>query len=261
MEARLAAAAAPPAACRSFPRIVTATPEGIEVAFDLACPTAARLVATAPGGFAWTDRPLDGLWPYPPTRRVPGRLIWSGDATMGLADLDGLRTGWWARLARAAVDPDALLRALAALAVAPDDPAADGAPDALAHGLAPSAASALAGAAVRLPGAPALPVDALAAALSRPRTVTSLMAPWPGPAAGAVCMAVQRAGMHDGRAVAEGLRSAAREGALCLGIAADLEAASWGTPQSIGASAVALAAVAARRLGVAGAGARGIDGG
>lgn len=89
-----------PLACRNFPRSVVETPQGREVAFLLACPTAAAMVVAQPQPFAWQrlDDPQD-LENYPVYRRVADRVAASRAADWTLAELERWREGWWQRLA------------------------------------------------------------------------------------------------------------------------------------------------------------------
>lgn len=109
--------AALPSACRNFPRSVTATPVGWEVAMHLSCPTAAGMVASAPQPFRWVEIPQED-WHYPPMHTVGARLAASRAADLGFADLEALRAGWWRRLA----DDGDLAATLLALHDAPLEP-------------------------------------------------------------------------------------------------------------------------------------------
>jgi hypothetical protein len=109
-----------PLACRNFPRSVVETPQGREVAFLLACPTAAALVVAQPQPFAWQSLqdPQD-LDNYPAYRRVADRVAASRAADWTLAELERWREGWWQRLG----DPDQeLLQILSDAQRTPLDP-------------------------------------------------------------------------------------------------------------------------------------------
>lgn len=108
-----------PSACRNFPRSVVETPDGIEVAFTLGCPTAAGMVARRGLRFEWTERSAEG-WPYRPMGSCRARIPWTRLADVDYRELCERRRAWWDAIddARDAVD-----RPLAAMLEAPGEPA------------------------------------------------------------------------------------------------------------------------------------------
>ena len=112
---RAAGFAALPVACQNFPRSVVATPDGIEIAWTLACPTAAALVTRNPQAWQW--QAID-LGQFRPTRFIGDRVAVSRTADWSLAQVQRLRSQWWSRLE----DHRQLLATLAAMVAAPLDP-------------------------------------------------------------------------------------------------------------------------------------------
>lgn len=85
-----------PGACRNFPRSVVALPTRWEMAYTLACPTVATLVAGREMPFAWAELHNPQ---YLPWRTVADRVPVSRAADWTLAEVDALRHKWWHRLA------------------------------------------------------------------------------------------------------------------------------------------------------------------
>lgn len=194
-----------PALCRNFPRSVLRTGPHWEVAYVLACPTAASLVARAPAPMGWrvTD---GGAYPYLPTRRLPRQIHLTWQTRIDREALESLRTAWWGSLNEAALDPEALLRRLVGLTTHPAEPggrtedSADwpGLPEPLAHGLARAAA--------RL-GGPAPPIATLTAPVSRAELL-AMLGVAPQVFACAAGLGVQLACGHVAATVEHGLRLA-----------------------------------------------------
>ncbi|MFO0745808.1 MAG: hypothetical protein U1F43_09050 [Myxococcota bacterium] len=109
-----------PAGCRNFPRWVALLPDRVEVAFNLTCPTASRMLASDAEPFALA-RHDDPSWPYHPTAEVSATPRWEGLATAPLERVLALREAWWAALDRARSDPQRLLAVLHAMDRAPLD--------------------------------------------------------------------------------------------------------------------------------------------
>ncbi len=213
---RAAGLAAMPKACQNFPRSVVATPLGIEIAWTLACPTAAGIVARRPASWQW--QPVANS-PYPPARQVGDRVAVSRVADWQFGEVMVLREQWWRRLAH----PDGLVQTLWAMVNSPLHPHASPLPDdsAIAAQLAPAWTSAQVG-----------PVSE---ALGRLRDtgpqhrdqLRQYWAAWMAPAGGRVvrdqldthrhvlachaALGLQHAGVHDGGAVGEGIIAAARQ--------------------------------------------------
>lgn len=100
-------AAALPTGCRNFPRTVQAVGDRWEVAFSLACPTAAKLVAASPEAFALV--PLEAAQhPARPQSTRPADDRRAALSTRWLALLSGVRR-----------DPEPLLMALGAMVEVP----------------------------------------------------------------------------------------------------------------------------------------------
>jgi hypothetical protein len=131
---RAAGLEALPLQCRNFPRSVTATPAGLEVAFLLDCPSVARIAVEAPEPFSWHEMALSD-WPFPPTRRISfDTLVWRGEDRASQADLEALRRAWWSALAQAAAGrrpAEGFVGLLAGLCETPADPGAGAATDAV----------------------------------------------------------------------------------------------------------------------------------
>lgn len=101
--------AALPAGCRNFPRLVEQVGDGVEVAFSLSCPTAARLVAEDPSALEMVS--VDAAaWP------------WRAQLVRDTNDRAQLRDRWLAVVAGVRRDPEPLLMALAAMLATPDAP-------------------------------------------------------------------------------------------------------------------------------------------
>ena len=202
-----------PAVCRTFPRSVVATPDGIEVAFVLSCPTAAAMVAARPEPFSWAECSAAG-WAYPASRRT-GRRIWlSYGRQVRFAELEVLRERWWALLADAASDPARVLSVVADLTAVPQEseavPQGHGGPLSV-SGLSPDQAERVWGALRRIPGRGGAYVHARASileALAQPvaaATLASSMGDQAPALACSVALAVQLAGVHVSGSVAQGL--------------------------------------------------------
>ncbi len=108
-----------PSACRNFPRSVVATPDGIEVAFTLGCPTAAGMVARRALRFTWQERSAEG-WAYPPMGTCRRRIPWTRLADVDYPELCARRQAWWDAIDEARDD---VAGPLAALLEAPGEPA------------------------------------------------------------------------------------------------------------------------------------------
>lgn len=248
--------AAMPALCRTFPRSVVATPDGLDVAFLLACPTAARLVAArdddadrAP--FALVGRSPEG-WPYPPTGDAPRRLIWERESprTLGWGRLSSLRRAWWRALGQTAErGGDAVARAVLALSAAPEAPSRalarrDLGP--LARALDGDEAEELASYWALLPGRRDEDARAaLAAALARPFPAAELVAAGarrPASWGTALSLAVQFAGAHTLLPVRRALHAAAVEVAYGLVVDAALARVGALAPADARRDALAVAA-------------------
>jgi hypothetical protein len=106
-----------PPACRNFPRSVGQTPTGVEVAFQLNCPTAAKIVARHPEPFSWVTIPGEE-WPYAATFFVDETIAWTPNVSKSFAEVDATREAWWARLAEA----DEVIGTLGALMIRPSEP-------------------------------------------------------------------------------------------------------------------------------------------
>lgn len=123
-----------PLQCRNFPRSVTASPAGLEVAFLLDCPSVARVAVEAPEPFSWHEIAASD-WPFPPTRRISfDSLVWRGEERASQADLEALRRAWWSALegAVAGTRPaEGLVGLLAGLVETPEEPEAGASTDAV----------------------------------------------------------------------------------------------------------------------------------
>ena len=108
-----------PSACRNFPRSVVETPDGIEVAFTLGCPTAAAMVARRAYRFEWHERSAEG-WPYRPMGTCRRRIPWTRLADVDYPELCARRRAWWDAIDAARDDVAA---PLAAMLEAPGEPA------------------------------------------------------------------------------------------------------------------------------------------
>ncbi|MSQ83642.1 MAG: hypothetical protein EXR77_12280 [Myxococcales bacterium] len=83
-----------PVSCRNFPRSVVATPAGLEIAFTLACPTAARTVGQTPVALVWQTSAA-AQCPYPPVRTVGDRVAMSRVVDWNWSEFDDFRAQWW----------------------------------------------------------------------------------------------------------------------------------------------------------------------
>ena len=107
-------------ACRNYPRLVTRMPDGhLEVAFNLRCPTASRLLVTSPAPLTWSE---PTVFPFPPSREAPRevRLRPAEPDTFSLASLLEWRAAWWRELAENRRDPECLVARIQALHTAPE---------------------------------------------------------------------------------------------------------------------------------------------
>lgn len=109
-------------ACRNYPRLVTRLPDqSVEVAFNLSCPTASRLLVSDPRPLSFVPVAPE-TFPYPPSREVPAALALRPDepeTAMRLERFLELRRAWWRELASERTDPLRLLSRLALLSAAP----------------------------------------------------------------------------------------------------------------------------------------------
>ena len=99
-----------PSSCRNYPRSVVRTPDGVEVAFVLSCPTAAGMVVADPAPFEWAT--WEGAWSWPADRRAAHSFQLSSERRIRWTELVELRAKWWARLS----DPGQLRETLNDLA-------------------------------------------------------------------------------------------------------------------------------------------------
>lgn len=109
-------------ACRNYPRLVTRLPDGaLEVAFNLNCPTASRLLVADPRPLAMVE--LDAArFPFPPSREAPGFVSFLPDDMASLVPLDellSLREAWWHELSTWRTDPMRLVSRLVLLYAMP----------------------------------------------------------------------------------------------------------------------------------------------
>jgi len=163
----IAGLAALPTACRNFPRVVQAVGDDWEVAFELSCPTAAKLLTEDPAPMQVVRLPPDekAAWPYLPKR----------EATVA-AERRALRDAWWAALAPARASASAALAAISAMLEAPLTPRAAGSialPPALGTPVTPVAAMVL------VQSLLSLPVRGLSYAGVVDTLTNELVAPWP----------------------------------------------------------------------------------
>lgn len=110
-----------PSPCRNFPRSVIALGDGRwEVAFSMRCPTAAGMLARAPGEFVVEERAGAGWERYPAIRRCvePMAVL---DREVDYDGVDALRAGWW-EVFRGATSGGAVIDALGALYEDPATP-------------------------------------------------------------------------------------------------------------------------------------------
>lgn len=99
------------------------TDRGIEVAFVLDCPTAARMVVDGAAPFLWAQLDVDD-WEYPPFGAVGSVVRWSDEQTASFEAVEALREAWWQRLNPLVVTPSAsdLHALLTAMILTPSDP-------------------------------------------------------------------------------------------------------------------------------------------
>lgn len=109
-------------ACRNYPRLVTRLPdESLEVAFNLSCPTASRLLVSDPRPLTFVSLAPE-TFPYPPSREVPAAIALrpgEPDKALRLERVLELRQAWWRELAIERNSPTRLLARLALLSAAP----------------------------------------------------------------------------------------------------------------------------------------------
>ncbi|HRE90087.1 MAG TPA: hypothetical protein PK095_13215, partial [Myxococcota bacterium] len=105
-----------------YPRLVTRLPDqSVEVAFNLGCPTASRLLVSDPGPLSFVQLAPEAF-PYPPSREAPTALALRPDepeSALGLDRLLELRMSWWRELASDRKNPTRLLSRIALLSAAP----------------------------------------------------------------------------------------------------------------------------------------------
>lgn len=109
-------------ACRNYPRLVTRLPdESLEVAFNLSCPTASRLLVSDPRPLTFVAIEPEAF-PYPPSREVSAAIALRPDepgTAMALERFLELRKAWWRELATERGNPTRLLSRLALMSGAP----------------------------------------------------------------------------------------------------------------------------------------------
>jgi len=241
-----------PNVCRNFPRSVVRTSDGVEVAFILQCPTAARLVVDRPVPFAWHEEPA-AAWPYDPRRVVRPPIRWDATTLMSLADLGAVRTGWWDRLSfRPAERPDDAVERLLAMLSAPDRPDADATLGRDLLTTEPSWGDTLWDLLTRLPARLAL-YNAHASSIRRaltarpaPAALDALAASQGRAALAAAALAVQHAGVHSTQPARDTVRAAAWQTLLAIVFAAALREGAPVTAAEAFADALTLAAQVAR---------------
>ena len=211
---RVAGMGALPATCRNFPRSVVRTPDGLEVAFLLQCPTAAGIVARRPAPFTWVERDA-AAWPYDDRRAADRDLWWDHRTPLTYEALTELRAAWWARLGadgEAAPSPEPLL----ALHDAPQHPTASAHATSLAAAepdeLLTSAEQRFLDRLDARGETYRLRADDVAAALAAPPTDAELARAWAAAPHAYLCaaaLALQHAGVHTRQPVHDVLRGAA----------------------------------------------------
>lgn len=119
------------AACRNYPRLVTRLPdERLEVAFNLSCPTASRLLVSDPRPLTFVSIESE-TFPYPPSREVAAAIALrpdEPDKALSLERFLELRQAWWRELATERNNPTRLIARLALLSAVPQlepDPPSD----------------------------------------------------------------------------------------------------------------------------------------
>lgn len=109
-------------ACRNYPRLVTRLPDlSLEVAFNLNCPTASRLLVSDPSPLSFVPLAPE-TFPYPPSREAPPAIALrpdEADTAIGLEPLLGLRMSWWRELSTERTNPRRLIARIALLSAAP----------------------------------------------------------------------------------------------------------------------------------------------
>jgi len=240
-----------PASCRTFPRSVVALPGGLDVAFLLACPTAAAMVVAAP-------RPVrlvsvdPAAWPYPPAATVGPEVRWDGARVLPLEAMLDLRRRWWAAIERAAArGGEGALALLEALLVDPAAP--EGADRAAGRAAAPVAftpeeAVEIGRYLALLPGTGAghrarraRLTEALARGRDREalrRSAEAAPAVW----LTALGLALQFAGVHTTVPAAEGMAHAATEVAVAVAVHAALAEVEGGSGPTSQRDALVVAA-------------------
>jgi hypothetical protein len=111
-------------ACRNFPRLVTRVDDTVEVAFNLSCPTAARLLVESAGPIAFSEVAATSF-PFPVSRVAVERVAVSPGDTENNIARDGmlaLRAAWWRIFATDRDDPARLVSRASYLHFSPDDP-------------------------------------------------------------------------------------------------------------------------------------------
>lgn len=109
-------------ACRNYPRLVTRLPDqSLEVAFNLSCPTASRLLVNDPRPLTFVSIEPEAF-PYPPSREAPAAIALrpdEPDKPLSFERFLELRQAWWRELAIERNSPTRLLARLALLSAAP----------------------------------------------------------------------------------------------------------------------------------------------
>ncbi len=240
-----------PAACRTFPRSVVARPRGLEVAFTLACPTVATTAIHASPERCALAETRPEAWPYPATREV-GRVVrWTsrGDRKP-LAALDTLRGRWWERIA-SGTPLGEVLNAMLAAPLDPDAGPLSGRPaERTSVAFDSRGVRHLLDALSRVPRSGARwkasrrdLARTVTATPSAPELAASVAAH--GPSLGlALALRVQHAGIHDGGAVEDGIRGAARFVRRTAWLAGCLEALAPDVPRRLIARDALVAAAA-----------------
>ncbi|MCB9736238.1 MAG: hypothetical protein H6745_26935 [Deltaproteobacteria bacterium] len=246
---RAAGLGALPRTCQTFPRLVTRVGDLVEVAFLLDCPTVARHVVAARGGFAWAELPARDF-PYPVGRVAAAAIAWTASRDVPRAELLAWRAAWWAALADAA-EARALGPALAALLLRPEAPGArDDAPSAL-LAWSPAWGGPISDALRRLHASEAdLPAPPPASALEEGPSegaLTATLAQNGGALALAASVLLQHAGVHDSRPALDAARGAAWQTLVAAALAARLTDAGLGVDDAL-VMALSTAAQVARTL-------------
>lgn len=208
-----------PEACRTFPRAVAATPDGLEVAFTTGCPTVTSLVLERRGPLVLEAGPAEGF-PFRPTRRAGERVAWTHAIDLGWGELVALRQAWWQRLGEVertdrSGGAEALLAVLGALRRAPGEP--DGpSEEGLSTRLEPASLTRVTASLTRLPRRGGMYKEKLRevwAALAAPfgdEAVAALESEQAAALGRATALGVQAAGVHLPGFALESMRQAAR---------------------------------------------------